>query len=103
MRDPPREEDAGGWSAGGLTRVHAHVIDRHQDHDETTQHVDRPEARGRRHIRWLLLANDGYFAGTRRFSSSNQCCTKIICAGGGFFARSLSSAIKNRRPSDATS
>jgi hypothetical protein len=53
MRDPPREEDAGGWSAGRLTRVHAHVIDRHQDHDEAPHHIDRSDASGRRHSKVL--------------------------------------------------
>ena len=44
-----------------------------------------------------------YFVGTRRFSSSNQCCTKIIWASGRFVGASLLSVSKNRRPSGATS
>ena len=43
------------------------------------------------------------WVGTRRFSSSSQCCTKIICAGARFDGASLLRGSKNRWPSGATS
>ena len=48
-------------------------------------------------------AIERYFVGTRRFSSSNQCCTKIIWVGGRLVVASFLSVSKNRRPSGATS
>jgi hypothetical protein len=44
-----------------------------------------------------------YFVGTRRFSSSTQCCTNIICAGSGSGEGSVSRTVMNRRPSGETS
>jgi len=49
------------------------------------------------------LVGHGQGVGTRRFSSSNQCCTRIIWAGVRFVGASVLSASRNRCPSGATS
>ena len=48
VRDPAGEEDAGRQSARGNARVHADVIDRHQNHDDAARHVERCEPTGAR-------------------------------------------------------
>jgi hypothetical protein len=51
MRDPSCEEDARGWSTCWNAGIHAHVIDRHEDHDGAADHVERCEPVGRRRCR----------------------------------------------------
>lgn len=45
--DPPGKENARRWTAGGDSRVHAHVVDRHQDHHGAANQIDRRDAGGR--------------------------------------------------------
>src|SRR5439155_13308569 len=44
VRDPAREEHTGRGAAGGDARVHTHVIDRHEDHDDAAHDVERHDA-----------------------------------------------------------
>ena len=40
VRDPPREEDAGRRAARRHARIHTHMVDRHQHHDDSAHDVD---------------------------------------------------------------